>query len=96
MKVSQIISQNGCIIAHVLSRPTSTYAGKAYKLMSDRTKTSDFTTTSTILVGSDLTPFQIHTSLLTSKSSYFRAALNGPLVFIESETNSITLDDVSV
>jgi hypothetical protein len=52
------------------------------------------TTTSTILVGPELTPFKIHTSLLTSKSSFFSAALNGS--FIESKTNTITLEDVSV
>ncbi|KAG9192671.1 hypothetical protein G6011_11405 [Alternaria panax] len=61
-----------------------------------RANISDFTTTSTILVGPELTPFKIHTTLLTSKSSYFRAALNGPLIFIESETNSIKLDNVPV
>lgn len=59
-----------------------------------RANVSDFTTISTILVGPQLAPFQIQTSLLTSKSSYFRAALTG--LFAESSNNSITLDDVPV
>lgn len=74
------------------------YHGPSHKMNPNsyltRANTSDFTATSTILVGPDLTPFQIHTSLLTSTSSYFRAALNGP--FEESATNSVTLDDVPV
>ncbi|KAF1839610.1 hypothetical protein BDW02DRAFT_538944 [Decorospora gaudefroyi] len=59
-----------------------------------RANTSDFTATSTLLIGPKLTPFHIHTSLLTSQSSYFRAALHG--AFLESTHNSITLDDISV
>ncbi|KAL6707370.1 hypothetical protein ACN47E_004149 [Coniothyrium glycines] len=59
-----------------------------------RANASDFTRTSTLLVGPKNTPFHIHTSLLTSQSSYFRAALTGP--FLESSSNTITLDDVDV
>ncbi|CAG5149834.1 uncharacterized protein ALTATR162_LOCUS2462 [Alternaria atra] len=74
------------------------YYGPSHKMNPNsyltRANTSDFTATSTILVGPDLTAFQIHTSLFTSTSSYFRAALNGP--FEESATNSVTLDDVPV
>ncbi|KAF1843788.1 uncharacterized protein K460DRAFT_288828 [Cucurbitaria berberidis CBS 394.84] len=59
-----------------------------------RANPSDFTTTSTILIGSKHTPFHVHTTLLTSQSSYFRAALTGP--FLESTSNTIELDDVDV
>jgi hypothetical protein len=45
-------------------------------------------------VGPKLTPFHIHTSLLTSQSPYFRAALQG--AFSESTSKSITLDDVGL
>jgi hypothetical protein len=64
------------------------------KIYLTRANMSNFTTTCTILVGREHTPFQIQTSLLTSKSCYFRAALTGP--FSESTTNSITLDDVPI
>ena len=73
------------------SRPTQRGNTNLYLT---RANVSDFTTTSTILVGPQLTAFQIQTSLLTSKSSYFRAALTGR--FAESSNNSITLDDVPV
>lgn len=46
------------------------------------------------MVGPKATPFTLHTSLLTSQSSYFRAALTGP--FLESSSNTITLDDIDV
>ncbi|KAF1928819.1 uncharacterized protein M421DRAFT_4659 [Didymella exigua CBS 183.55] len=58
-----------------------------------RANPQDFTCTTTILVGPKLTPFSIHTSLLTSQSPYFRAALTGP--FVESKSKTITLDDVN-
>lgn len=58
-----------------------------------RANASDFTSTVTLYVGPKHTPFSIHTSLLTTQSPYFRAALAGP--FVESTTKSITLDDVS-
>ncbi|KAH9861969.1 hypothetical protein IAQ61_010170 [Plenodomus lingam] len=59
-----------------------------------RANPSDFTRTSTLLIGPKATPFHIHTSLLTSQSSYFRAALTGP--FLESSSNTITLQDIDV
>ncbi|KAF2025050.1 hypothetical protein EK21DRAFT_77364 [Setomelanomma holmii] len=59
-----------------------------------RARPSDLTTTSTLLIGPKATPFLIHTSLLTSQSPYFRAALTGP--FSEATTNTVRLDDVDV
>lgn len=59
-----------------------------------RANPSDFTSTSTILIGAKSTPFHVHTTLLTSQSSYFRAALTGP--FLETSSNTIQLDDVDV
>ncbi len=73
------------------SRPVNKIDSNSYLT---RANTSNFTATSTILVGPKLTAFQAQTSLLTSRSSYFRAALNG--TFLESRNNSITLDDVPV
>ncbi|EAT80550.1 hypothetical protein SNOG_12138 [Parastagonospora nodorum SN15] len=59
-----------------------------------RANPNDFTTTSTLLVGPKATPFLIHTTLLTSQSPYFRAALTGR--FAEASENTIRLDDVDV
>lgn len=59
-----------------------------------RNNRSDLIATSIILVGPKQTPFHIHTSLLITQSSYFRVALTGH--FLESTTNCITLEDVSV
>ncbi|RMZ70239.1 btb poz domain containing [Pyrenophora seminiperda CCB06] len=55
---------------------------------------SDFTSTTKLVVGPKATLFHIHTSLLTTKSLYFRAALTGP--YTESTENSVKLDDVCV
>jgi hypothetical protein len=59
-----------------------------------RANPNDFTTTSTLLIGPKGTPFLLHTTLLTSQSPYFRAALTGP--FSEATENTIRLDDVDV
>lgn len=63
-------------------------------LKSHRANPSDFTNTSTLLIGSKATPFLIHTSLLTTQSPYFRAALTGR--FSEASENTIRLDDIEV
>lgn len=64
------------------------------KLRPHRANSSDFTNISTLLIGFRATPFLIHTSLLTTQSPYFRAALTGP--FSEATDKSITLDDIDV
>lgn len=63
-------------------------------LIQRRANPNDFTTTSTLLVGPKATPFLVHTTLLTSQSPYFRAALTGR--FAEATENTIRLDDVDV
>ena len=63
-------------------------------LTPNRVDPPDFIATSTLLVGPKPTPFLIHTSLLTTQSPYFRAALTGP--FLESKSYTITLDDIDV
>ncbi|KAF1946568.1 hypothetical protein EJ02DRAFT_214519 [Clathrospora elynae] len=70
------------------------YSWTGTRLGQLRSNSSDFTATSTLLVGPKCTPFHMHTSLLTSQSSYFRAALTGQ--FVESTNNTITLQDISV
>ncbi|KAL5121178.1 hypothetical protein ACEQ8H_001030 [Pleosporales sp. CAS-2024a] len=57
-----------------------------------RANPNDFTNTSTLLVGPKATPFLIHTTLLTSQSPYFRAALTG--AFSEATDKTIRLEDV--
>ncbi|KAF1920302.1 hypothetical protein BDU57DRAFT_440235 [Ampelomyces quisqualis] len=57
-----------------------------------RANASDFTSISTLLIGPKATPFLIHTSLLTTQSPYFSAALTGS--FAEATSNTITLDDI--
>lgn len=73
------------------------YAREAVDTAADalisRANAADFTSTVTLYVGPKCSPFSIHTSLLTTQSPYFRAALTGP--FVESTTKTITLDDVS-
>ena len=64
------------------------------RLTPRRANPSDFTNTSTLLIGHKATPFLVHTSLLTTQSPYFRAALTGP--FSEATENTIRLDDVEV
>jgi hypothetical protein len=59
-----------------------------------RTSATDFCSTAELLVGPSATRFLLHTSLLTNQSPFFRAALQGP--FLESTSQSINLDDVSV
>ena len=59
-----------------------------------RNNRSELIATSIILVGPKQTPFHIHTSLLITQSSYFRAALTGH--FLESTRKCITLEDVSI
>ncbi|KAH7138232.1 hypothetical protein B0J11DRAFT_421763 [Dendryphion nanum] len=71
------------------------YTSTGMKNGSLRTNPEDFCTTAEVLVGPEPpTSFILHTSLLTSQSPYFRAALNGP--FLESTTKSIRLQDESV
>ncbi|KAF1970412.1 hypothetical protein BU23DRAFT_383709, partial [Bimuria novae-zelandiae CBS 107.79] len=61
-----------------------------------RSNANHFSTTSEILIGSGpkTIRFLIHTSLLTTQSPYFRAALTGP--FLETITQSLRFADVSV
>ncbi|PSN62834.1 hypothetical protein BS50DRAFT_130571 [Corynespora cassiicola Philippines] len=59
-----------------------------------RTDAKNFSHTAELLVGPKQTRFLLHTSLLTSQSPYFRAALSGP--FYESTTQSISLPDISL
>ncbi|OAK99848.1 hypothetical protein IQ06DRAFT_193214, partial [Phaeosphaeriaceae sp. SRC1lsM3a] len=75
--------------------PPYTWTGKrSGQLRYVEANPSDFTNTSTLLIGSKATPFLIHTSLLTTQSPYFRAALTGR--FSEASENTIRLDDIEV
>ncbi|CAI6338991.1 unnamed protein product [Periconia digitata] len=70
------------------------YTSTSIRAGSLRADSDSFSRTAQILVGPKSTPFQIHTTLLTSQSPYFRACLDG--AFLESAQQSITLADVSV
>ncbi|KAH8727214.1 hypothetical protein GQ44DRAFT_649639 [Phaeosphaeriaceae sp. PMI808] len=59
-----------------------------------RTNPTSFTNISTLLIGPKATPFLVHTTLLTSQSPYFSAALTG--TFTEATANTIRLSDVEV
>ncbi|KAF2786417.1 hypothetical protein K505DRAFT_318487, partial [Melanomma pulvis-pyrius CBS 109.77] len=61
-----------------------------------RADATNFTTTCELLIGPAPTPtrFLLHTSLLTTQSPYFRAALTSS--FLETSTQSISLPDISV
>ncbi|KAF2827664.1 hypothetical protein CC86DRAFT_291023 [Ophiobolus disseminans] len=75
--------------------PPYTWTGaQSGQLRHHRANPSDFTNTSTLLIGHKATPFLVHTSLLTTQSPYFRAALTGP--FSEATENTVRFDDVDV
>jgi hypothetical protein len=44
----------------------------------------------------DRASYQVHKSLLCSVSDYFNASLNSNHAFVESQTNTITLEDIDV
>lgn len=59
-----------------------------------RTNATNFCTVAELLIGPKPVRFHLHTSLLTSQSPYFRAALTSS--FLESTSQSISLPDVDV
>ncbi|KAF2174869.1 hypothetical protein K469DRAFT_612849 [Zopfia rhizophila CBS 207.26] len=70
------------------------YTSTGTRTFSLRTNIKTFTSTTELFIGPKPTRFLLHTSLLTSHSPYFRAALTGP--FLESTSQSIKLPDISV
>ncbi|KAF2011747.1 hypothetical protein BU24DRAFT_443965 [Aaosphaeria arxii CBS 175.79] len=72
------------------------YTSTGMRTGSLRSNARNFCTIAELLVGPDPSPtrFLLHTSLLTSQSPYFRAALMGP--FLESSSQSIRLADITV